>query len=377
MLLNIITALVGGFVLGCVACCKNALASRALKREPNPQGRCSIAAVIATKNEEDVIENTIRTLLSGAPPSLRVIVVDKSNDDTPAILERLSTEFGNLVLLQHEGAPGKPAALNIALEHVTEDVVLFLDADARLSWESIAQYMRGFSHSGIQAVFANFACYNTKRTLAVVLHDVYFSFAKAFVFSGLFSKPVFMASGFFVRREVLDTVGRFDIETIVDDFDLYLRMGRAGLTARFLHGPKCEIQYAFRMKEMLKQHCRWDTGVIRHLYEQIRRGRIQYTLVLGAIGLLVFFPYIILILAFAFHSPFFLSVALPMSIAAAYGAALCAYLYYDAHNVKEAAFNIVVGMFLVFVLLQVTIVISAVKAFRKRQDWYKTTRERA
>ena len=374
---NIIYALAGGFLLGCVACCKNMFSSRALKIEPNPQEECSIAAVIATKNEEEVIENTIRTLLSDAPPSLRAIVVDKSDDSTPAILERLSTEFQNLVLLRHEGPPGKPAALNIALEHVTEDVVLFLDADARLSWESITQYMRAFCRPKIQAVFANFSCYNTKRTLAVVLHDVYFSFAKAFVFSGLFSKPVFMTSGFFVRREVLNTVGRFDTNTIVDDFDLYLRMGNAGVQARFLHGPKCKIQYAFRMKEMLKQHCRWDTGWIRHLYEQICRGRIQYVPVLGAVGLLVFFPYLILILTFVLHSPFFLTVVLPVSIAAAYGAALCAYLFYDAHNVKEAIFNILLGMFLVFVLFQLTIVISSIKAFRKRQSWYKATRERA
>ena len=374
---NIIYALAGGFLLGCVACWKNVFASRVLKKEPNQQGECSIAVVIATKNEEDVIENTIRTLLGDAPPSLRTIVVDKSEDSTPAILERLSTEFHNLVVMRHEGPPGKPAALNIALEHVAEDVVLFLDADARLSWDSIAQYMRAFRNSKIHAVFANFTCYNTRRTLAVILHDVYFSFAKAFVFSGLFSKPVFMTSGFFVRREVLDTVGRFDTNTIVDDFDLYLRMGKAGIMAKFLHGPKCEIQYAFRMREMLKQHCRWDTGWIRHLYEQIRRGRIQFIPVLGAVGLLVFFPYLILILTFALHSPFFVTVVLPASIAAAYGAALCAYLFYDVHNVREAVFNILLGMFLVFILFQLTIVISSIKAFRKRQSWYKATRERA
>jgi len=377
LLLNIVYALVGGFLLGCVACCKNVVASRALGGEPNPQGECRLAVVIATKNEEKVIENTIRTLLTDAPPSLRTIVVDKSTDQTPAILERLSTEFANLIWLRHEGPPGKPAALNIALEHVTEDVVLFLDADARLGWASVTHYMRAFCRSKIQAVFANFGCYNTKRTLAVVLHDVYFSFAKAFVFSGLFSMPVFMTSGFFVRREVLDIVGRFDTATVVDDFDLYLRMGKAGIRATFLHGPECEIQYAFRMKEMLRQHCRWDAGWIGHLYEQIRRGRIQYVPVLGAVGLLVFFPYLLLILAFALPSPFLVTTVLPVSIAAAYGAALCAYLFYGAHNLKEALFHIVLGMFLVFILLQLTIVISSIKAFRKRQSWYKATRERA
>jgi hypothetical protein len=66
-----------------------------------------------------------------------------------------------------------------------------------------------------------------------------------------------------------------------------------------------------------------------------------------------------------------------MSIAAAYGAALCAYLFYDVHDVKEAVFNIVVGMFLVYILFQLTIVISSIRAFRKRESWYKATRERA
>jgi len=44
---------------------------------------------------------------------------------------------------------------------------------------------------------------------------------------------------------------------------------------------------------------------------------------------------------------------------------------------KEAIFNILLGMFLVFILFQLTIVISSIKAFRKRQSWYKATRERA
>ncbi|MEA3310883.1 MAG: glycosyltransferase [candidate division WOR-3 bacterium] len=377
MLSIVIFGLAVGFALFFIGYSKNMLASRGLKEGTKECDKRSVVVVMATRNEERVIEKTIRTLFDEAPPSLRTVVVDESSDATYPILDRLATEFPNLVVVRHEGPLGKPSALNIALDRVTEDIVLFLDADARFSWTSIKYYMKAFSNPKVNAVFADFASYNKERTLAVMLQDVYFSFAKAFVFSGLFSKPIFMNSGFFVRREVFDIVGKFDPKTIVDDFDLRLRMGGKNFKARFIRGPKCGIQYAFHIKDMLNQHCRWFTGWIRKIFEQIGKGRYSYVLVLGGIVMLVFFPYIVLLLAYVLRFPFFLNMVLPLFLSVAYSASLSAYLFYEVKNWREAFVNAFLGMFVIYVLLQITIVISFIKAFRRRQAWYKVRRERA
>ena len=377
MLFNVIYGLAGGLCLAFLGYFKSSLASKVVKGDSNLRGGTSIAVLMATRNEEQVIENTIKTLLRDAPPSVRVIVVDESSDATFSVLENLARQFPNLLVLRHEGRPGKPTALNIGLEHAREDIVLFLDADARFHWSSIRQYLKAFNNSKVNAVFANFSSYNAKRSLAVVLHDVYFSFAKAFVFSGLFSKPIFMNSGFFIRRKVFDTVGRFDPETIVDDFDLYLRMGKKGFKARFVHGPNCEIQYAFRIKEMFRQHCRWDTGWLRKLFELVGEGDYKAALTLGAISALVFFPYIAVVLGYCLHLPVFLYAVIPIYMSMAYAATLFAYLFYDVRNWKDALFNACLGMFVVYLLLQLTILVSAIRAVRNRHIWYKVTREQS
>lgn len=376
-MLYVVCGLVAGFVLAFLGYLRNISSSRVLKADSKKCHGSNVAVVMATRNEESVIENTIRTLLREAPASLRVLVVDESTDATFSILKKLSMEFLNLLVLRNEDVHGKPTALNIALDHVTEDIVLFLDADARVDWSFIEQYLKAFSNSKVNAVFADFASYNKERTLAVMFQDVYFSFAKAFVFSGLFSKPIFMNSGFFVRREVFDIVGKFDPKTIVDDFDLRLRMGEKNFVARFIRGPKCGIQYTFHIKDMLNQHCRWFTGWIRKIFEQIGKGRYSYVLVLGGIVMLVFFPYIVLLLAYVLRFPFFLNTVLPLFLSVAYSASLSAYLFYEVKNWREAFVNAFLGMFVVYVLLQITIVISFIKAFRRRQAWYKVRRERA
>lgn len=376
-MLYVVCGLVAGFVLAFLGYLRNISSSRVLKADSKKCHGSNVAIVMATRNEEQVIEHTIRTLLSAAPGSLRVIVVDESADATFSVLKKLSTHFPNLVVLRHEGPPGKPTALNIGLDHVTEDIVLFLDADARFHWTSIEPYVRAFRDPKVAAVFANFVSYNAKRTLAVVLHDVYFSFAKAFIFSGLFSRPTFMNSGFFIRREVLDGVGKFDPETIVDDFDLCLRMGKKGYKARFVHGPKCEIQYAFRLKEMFRQHCRWNTGWIRKLFELMGKGRYEPMLGLGGVGTLVFFPYIALLFGYGLHLPVFLYTVIPVFLSIAYAATLFSYLFYDVRNWREAIFNACLGIFIVYVLLQLTIAVSFIKAFWSRHTWYKVTREQS
>lgn len=67
--------LAAGVVLACLAYFKNASSSRILKECSNPRGESSVAVVIATRNEEGVIEKTMKTLLSDVSSSLRAIVI--------------------------------------------------------------------------------------------------------------------------------------------------------------------------------------------------------------------------------------------------------------------------------------------------------------
>jgi len=336
----------------------------------------SIVAIIAAKNEERVIEPTVRSLLFKAPKNFKVIVVDdNSTDSTYDILTKLSKEFPNLIILHNFDVPGKSGALNSALKLVKEDIVLFLDADARVDWDFVKEYSTLFDLPGINVVFADFESYNRSRTLAVILQDLYFSFIKTFVYSGLFSKTIFMNSGIFIRKEILDTAGKFDPYTLVDDFDLALRLMKNKVKVNFVMGKKCRIQYALNLKDLFFQHCRWYIGGIKKIAQQISQGHYFGILVYITIGALVLFPLLIPILAYSLDAKYLLSVVFPLFFSALYSSAVASYLFYNRYRPKDMLVNITLGFPLGYVFFQLAIFFSLVRAFGKKSVWHKVKRE--
>ena len=71
----VIFGLAAGLVLACLAYFKNMSSSRIPKRSLNPCEESGVAVVIATPDEEGVIEKAMKTLLSDVPSSLRAIAI--------------------------------------------------------------------------------------------------------------------------------------------------------------------------------------------------------------------------------------------------------------------------------------------------------------
>jgi len=135
-----------------------------------------MVAVISAKNEEAVIGQTARFLLADMPVGVRLVVVnDGSSDATVPLLENLCCSFPNLVLLHNRGIPGKHGAINAALEHTSEPLILLLDADTMLEQEGIERYRQIFRDPRVQAIYADFTSSNEHRSLAVIFQDVFFS----------------------------------------------------------------------------------------------------------------------------------------------------------------------------------------------------------
>jgi 1,2-diacylglycerol 3-beta-glucosyltransferase len=337
----------------------------------------SLAVVIASRNEEEVIENTIRQVFSSSPPGTRVIVVDESTDSTPEILARVAREYPGLVVIRDPEVKGKPAALNRALREVREEVVLFLDADARVDRNYMETCLSLLADPDLPALFTDFTAYNAHRTVPVILQDLFFAFSRIFVFSGLFYRPTFMNSGMWVRREVLERVGKFRDGSLVDDFELGIRMAKVGVYARYFVGVRLGIQYALTLKDIFLQHARWYTGGIEEMFHEIKRGAFSYVFLMAGLACVVYFPQILMIAAAATLSPAPLALVLPGAAAALYAAVGSAYLLSRPNSWREAALNIVVGIPAWYLMLQTSIALSFFRALFGYQGWYRVRRERA
>jgi glycosyltransferase involved in cell wall biosynthesis len=116
-------------------------------REGQGAGRICVSIVVAARDEEARIEQTIRHLLAQCGVEIEIIIVnDRSTDSTGAILERMSKLDARIHMIQVEVLPekwlGKCYACYLGGNAATHDWILFTDADCWLAPDAIARAVR-------------------------------------------------------------------------------------------------------------------------------------------------------------------------------------------------------------------------------------------
>src|SRR5687768_13595930 len=116
------------------------------RRLPNfpPGSKVGCSVIIAARDEEARIENTVRCLLAQTGIDLELVVVDdRSQDQTPQILERLTREDPRLQIRRVDKLPdgwlGKCHACHIGAQAATREWILFTDADCWLKPDAISR----------------------------------------------------------------------------------------------------------------------------------------------------------------------------------------------------------------------------------------------
>ena len=93
-----------------------------------------LSVVIPARNEEEDIDEALRSVLDQKGVELQVIVVnDNSTDRTGEIVRRLADKDARITIVENppleQGWLGKPNAMNHGVAAATEDLILFTDAD--------------------------------------------------------------------------------------------------------------------------------------------------------------------------------------------------------------------------------------------------------
>ncbi len=108
-----------------------------------------VTVIVAAKDEERHLEESVRSVLASNHPAIHLILInDRSKDRTFEIMERLAREDTRITVLSirelPQGWTGKTHAIFQAAGHASEGVLLFSDADAVFRPDTISKALEFF-----------------------------------------------------------------------------------------------------------------------------------------------------------------------------------------------------------------------------------------
>jgi hypothetical protein len=222
--------------------------------------RCSV--VVAARDEEARIEETVRRLLAQRGVLVEVIAVDdRSTDRTGDILRRLAAEDARVRVRRVEALPegwlGKCHACHVGASATTGDWILFTDADCWLKPDVIGRALRVAARDGADHVTltpgvapetlgAGAWHLALLGSLANWLSGVNRDRPGAYLGMGAFNlvhTPAYRACGGYEALRL----------TVVDDLRLGLLLRRAGKRTRgFLGGDDAECDWGTTVRGMVR-----------------------------------------------------------------------------------------------------------------------------
>ena len=226
-----------------------------------PAHPAGVTAVVAARDEEARIAQTVRGLLAQTHAPLRLAVVDdRSTDHTPDILAGLAAEDPRLTPLRVESLPdgwlGKCHACRTGAQAADTEWLLFIDADVHLTPGAVAAALAeaertGAAHVTLMPGMSRCQGLGPAALLAAMMP---FMVRSAMANLGVPGQAVGIGGFNLVRRDVYESFGGHDALRleIVDDLYLAAHMNAAGARTRVLRAfDDAEVEYGVSLRGLL------------------------------------------------------------------------------------------------------------------------------
>ena len=219
-----------------------------------------VSIIVPAYNEERVIEKTIQAIVDTKYQDKEIILVDDgSKDKTWEIMSKYKKQAK--VLQKTNG--GKASAINFGLAYSTGEIIVIVDADTIIGHESLIHLVQGFSiDKNVAAVAGNIKVRNRKNWLTWCQAIEYVAGIQIVrraldVFGAISVVPGALGS---FRKNILEDIGSYHKDTLVEDFDLTLKILK---TKMFIAGSTNATAYTEApesIKSLYKQRKRWYNG---------------------------------------------------------------------------------------------------------------------
>jgi cellulose synthase/poly-beta-1,6-N-acetylglucosamine synthase-like glycosyltransferase len=223
-------------------------------------------------NEAVGIERAVRSLAASDYPEFEVVVVDDGSlDATAGIVAGL--DMGNVRLIRQDNA-GKAAALNTGVELSESEIVVMVDGDTLFEADTVARLVAPFVDPGVAAVSGNTKVGNRSGLLGRWQHIEYvigFNLDRR-MYDVLQCTPTVPGAVGAFRRDVLAEVGGVPGDTLAEDTDLTLAIGRTGRRVVYAETARAWTEAPSSLGALWRQRYRWSFGTMQSVWKH--RGAI-------------------------------------------------------------------------------------------------------
>jgi len=242
------------------------------QHEASP-GYCPrVAVLIPAYNEETVIVRTIRSVLNSDYKNLHVIVIDDGSSDrtAEAACEAYAGEIkaGRVQVLTMPNG-GKAAALNYALDRLTEEIYVGIDADTVIAADAISKLIPHFEDPMIGAMAGNAKVGNrvnlwTRWQALEYITSQNFERRALDLFHVVTVVPGAIGAW---RTGPVKAAGGYPLNTVAEDADLTMNLLEQGLKVDYEDRALAFTEAPIDAKGLMRQRFRWSFGTLQAVWK--------------------------------------------------------------------------------------------------------------
>src|SRR5712664_542105 len=252
-------------IIGLLALIEKLRPDHALMPDPPP----SVAVLIPAHNEENVIVQTVTSVLLSDLKDLQIIVVNDGSIDKTG--ELLDTNFFHepRVRIIHQVNRGKAAALNVAMSQADTEIVVTIDADTEIESDAISKLVRHFSNPTVGAVAGNVKVGNRSRWLTrwQALEYITSQNMEKRAFDLLNCITVVPGALGAWRKKAIEAAGGINADTVAEDADLTIGIRRLGWHVDYEEEAIAWTEAPETPGILIRQRFRWTFGTLQSFWK--------------------------------------------------------------------------------------------------------------
>jgi len=249
-----------------------------IDRLRKPHGKASpgfnprVAVLIPAYNEDTVIVRTIRSVLNSDYKNLHVIVIDDGSTDRTAEVAReaygAEIAAGRVQVLSKVNG-GKAAALNYALDRLTEEIYIGIDADTVIATDAISKLIPHFEDPRIGAMAGNAKVGNrvnlwTRWQALEYITSQNFERRALDLFHVVTVVPGAIGAW---RTAPVKAAGGYPINTVAEDADLTMNLLEQGYRVDYEDRSLAFTEAPINAKGLMRQRFRWSFGTLQAVWK--------------------------------------------------------------------------------------------------------------